>query len=245
MASPDSPKATPRRVRPLDALRGIRALLRDPDDTAKVFDIIDALAGRAIEHSFRRLRSTETGRRLIAERPRLVETLSDRERLLSMPVGSLGRCYAEFVGRENLSASGLADASAHVADRRQEAMPEEFVWFTERLRDTHDLWHVATGYNRDLVGEASLLAFSYAQTRNRGIGFIVLVAYLRAGRQGLTGARAMIREGYRRGKAAAWLPGQDWEALLARPLAEVRHELGLGDPPVYEEVRSEGAPAPA
>ena len=59
----------------------------------------------------------------------------------------------------------------------------------------------------------------------------------------MTGARAMIREGYRRGKAAAWLPGQDWEALLSRPLAEVRQELGLGDPPVYDEVRSEGAPA--
>ena len=41
------------RIRPLDALRGIRALLRDPDDTSKVFDIIDALSGRSIERSFR------------------------------------------------------------------------------------------------------------------------------------------------------------------------------------------------
>jgi len=47
-----------------------------------------------------------------------------------------------------------------------------------RMRDTHDLWHVVTGYKGDLVGEASLLAFLFAQTRNPGVGFIVAVALL-------------------------------------------------------------------
>jgi len=67
----------------------------------------------------------------------------------------------------------------------------------------HDLWHVATGYGRDLVGEASLLAFSYAQTRNRGVGLIVAVAGLRASGD-FAFARPMIVEGYRRGKRAQW-----------------------------------------
>jgi hypothetical protein len=30
------------------------------------------------------------------------------------------------------------------------------------------------------------------------------------------------------------LPGADWEALLPRPLDDVRGQLGLGDPPSYK-----------
>ena len=41
----------------------------------------------------------------------------------------------------------------------------------------HDLWHVTTGYGRDALGELSLLAFTYAQEKNRGIGAIVLYGY--------------------------------------------------------------------
>jgi len=37
-------------------------------------------------------------------------------------------------------------------------------------------------------------------------------------------ARQALLEGLRRGGRAAWLPGQDWEALLARPLEEVRRQ---------------------
>ena len=40
---------------------------------------------------------------------------------------------------------------------------------------------VVTGYNRDLVGEASLLSFTFAQIRNPGIGVIVAMAYWLAG----------------------------------------------------------------
>ena len=108
----------------------------------------------------------------------------------------------------------------------------------------HDLWHVATGYGRDLVGEAALLAFSYAQTRNRGVGFIVAIAWLRASGD-FAFARPIIVEGYRRGKRAAWLPGQDWEWLLTQPLGAVRERLGLGEPPAYAERRSAGAPVAA
>jgi ubiquinone biosynthesis protein COQ4 len=110
----------------------------------------------------------------------------------------------------------------------------------ERLRDMHDLWHVVSGYGRDLVGEASLLTFTFAQTWNPGVGFIAAVAYLRIG--DVPGARGLLREAFRRGRRAAWLPGEDWEALLALPLDEVRSRLRVGRPPCYEGVRSTGAP---
>jgi ubiquinone biosynthesis protein COQ4 len=238
MAATTAPRHSDR-IRPLDALRAMRGLLANPDDTALVFEIIEALSGRTRTKVFDRFVRTESGQRLLTTRPNLLAQLTDRESLLALPPGTLGRTYGEFMSRERISADGLVDASE---DWLREDLSAERRWFADRLRDTHDLWHVVTGYGRDLIGEASLLAFTYAQTRNPGIGFIVAVAYLKA--RGINRpARRLLRDGYRRGRRAAWLPGVEWEALLAQPLARVREQLGVGDPPVYEAVRSEGAPA--
>lgn len=228
------------RMRPLLALCAMRALLRNPDDTARVFDVIQALGGRNGERAFERFRRSAVGARVLAERRDLLVALGDREKLLALPPGALGRSYAEFMGREQISAQGLAEASL-AAGGADPALSAERRLFGARLRDMHDLWHVLTGYGRDLLGEASLLAFSYAQTRNRGVGLIVATAWWKARRA--PAFRRMLKEGYRRGRRAAWLPAQDWEALLARPLDEVRAQLGLGEPPRYEPVRSAGAPA--
>jgi hypothetical protein len=57
------------------------------------------------------------------------------------------------------------------------------------------------------------------------------------------GARKVIIGGLLRGRRAAWLPAAAWESLLARPLEEVRRELGLTDPPSYDPVYSTDARA--
>ncbi len=227
------------RIQPLVALRALRDLIRDPDDTSHVFVVIAALSSRSDTRLYNRFRTSPAASRLLKERPALLEVLSDREALLAMPVGTLGRTYGEFMNREQISADGLVEADRFEADID---MPEERRWFGERLRDMHDLWHVVTGYKRDLVGEACLLAFTYAQLRNPGIGLIVAAAYWKAGSD-FSYARPLMRDAYRRGKSAHWLPEQRWEELLAKPLLEVRQQLCVGDPPEYEQVRSDGAPA--
>jgi ubiquinone biosynthesis protein COQ4 len=229
-------------MRPLQAWRAIRALLRNPDDTSQVFLIIEALSGGSFERLFQRFVGTESGRRVLLERRRLIDRLDDREALLALPPETLGHQYARFMEREQISAGGLANASMEGRTEERESDPMRQL-VSERLRDMHDLWHVAGGYGRDLLGEAALLAFTYAQTRNRGIGFIVLVALWRV--RGSEGRpfRELIRAGYRRGRSAAWLPAADWEAMLERPVDAVRRDLHLGEPPTYDAVRSEGAPA--
>lgn len=225
------------RIRPLDAYRAWKKLSADPDRTEYVFEIISALSGRSGERQFRRFAKTDTGRRILAEERDLLSTLSDREALRALPEGSLGHSYAAFMDAEQISADGLVDASES-ADREHHPDPHVDRFF-RRLRDAHDVWHVVSGYGRDLRGEATLLSFTFAQERNPGIGFIVAMIYLR----GEAEERRMLRDGYRRGKQAAWLPAADWEALLPLPLDTVREQLEVGPPPVYEAVRSEGAPA--
>ncbi|MEM9177887.1 MAG: Coq4 family protein [Myxococcota bacterium] len=229
-------------IRFREAWDAIRILMRDPDDTAQVFRIIRALSGNSQERAFQRFLRSENGPKILAEKRVLLDTLSDRAYLESLPQGTLGRAYADFTAREQITADGLVDASESAPRDDEEVLDPRRVLFGQRVRDSHDLWHVVTGYGRDLFGEAALLSFTYRQIRNRGVGFIVAVAYLKS-RGAMAGERVMIRDGFRRAGRAEWLPGADWEALLERPLDEVRRTLGVEPIESYEGLRSEGAPA--
>lgn len=226
-----------RPLRPLVAWRAMQDLFADPEETSHVFRIIRALStSRRFTNLFNKVLAEPDGRRLLEKSQPLMEILNDRDRLRALPVGTLGHEYVRFMDAEKITADGLEEASQTdeniFFDRRAERLGL-------RLRDMHDLWHVTTGYGRDFVGEDALLAFTYAQTRNLGIGFIALLAYLRFRREGIRHPLPVIREGYRRGRAARLLPAADWEALLERPLSEVRETLGIGEPPVYEPVTAE------
>jgi ubiquinone biosynthesis protein COQ4 len=223
-------------IRFCDAWRALKELIADPDRTDQVFVIIDALAGNSGEKQYRRFEATPIGQRVLSEERDILAVLSDRDTLAALPQGTLGSSYVMFMNAEKISADGLVGASEEGGDTRRRQHADR-LRFGLRIRDSHDLWHVATGYNRDLLGEAMLLAFTFAQTRNPGIGAIAAMAFLRAG--GIAGARRMIWQAYKRGRQAAWLPGADWETLLSRPLDEVRAELRLQDLQVYEEMRSQ------
>jgi ubiquinone biosynthesis protein COQ4 len=210
----------------------MRALRKNPDDTAQVFRIVAALSGRHAERLLARLRATPQGRHLLEARPNLLDALTDTDGLRALPEESLGRAYLDFLEREGITTEGLVRASL---EGRDPEVPADVAYVRNRVRDMHDLWHVVTGYQGDLLGEAALLAFTFGQTRNPGLLFIVSVALLK-GRT--ANARRFILEGFRRGIAARWLPEQDWESLLARPLADARRELGVGAPPVYQPYRS-------
>jgi ubiquinone biosynthesis protein COQ4 len=230
-------------VQPRRALRAIRTLMQDPERTDQVFEIIDALAGDASERGLARMRTTQIGPRLLADKDRIIESLRDREFLRSLPADSLGRAYLAFMERENLSADGLVEASA--ARQRVENDADQS-FYNMQLRDMHDLWHIVTGYGRDSFGELCVLAFTYAQTRNRGIGAIVMFGVRNASRViGLRAALRGVSEGYRRGRAAAWLPAQDWRALLAMPLDAVRQALNIAPARHYTPAAITVAPAEA
>ncbi len=230
------------RIHPIEGWRALRALISNPDDTAQVFRVIRALSGRSFERLLERTRIHPTGARILAEERHLLPVLSDRSRLLALPEGTLGHTYAEFMEQEQISADGLAQASTEQVPEAASRLGPDGEILGERLRDMHDLWHVVSGYGRDLLGEASLLAFTYAQTRNRGIGAIVGYALWRLWRGGAKDAVDLVRGGYRRGKNAEFLPAQDWEALLELPLSQVRAQLRVEPAPDYEQQRSSGAP---
>jgi len=223
------------RLRPLVALRAVRSLMRNREDTHQVFLLIDALRGKTTLRQFARFRQTETGRTVLAKRRRLLDRLSNRESLAALPAGSLGRAYYDFMASEKLSADGLVEASQ--VSMRALPVGDDLTLFRERSREMHDLLHVVTGYGRDPLGEACLVAFSYAQTGLKG--FAVIAAYaarkISRSRPGQPVRRAVF-EGYRHGRNAGWLPGADWEALLAEPVEAIRTQFAVKPPNYYRKV---------
>jgi len=211
--------------RPLQAMRALGRLVDDPRDTAQVFVIMRALAGDAIARGQTRFAATPTGAAVLASRRDLLASLTDRGALAGLPEGSLGRAYLDLVQRAGITAEGLVAASEEAATDYATLTPDQAL-YARRLRDSHDLWHVVTGYGTDPFGEVCVVAFSHPQTGNLGFAAIAVIGALKTAREtGNLGVFAAVWRAWRDGRRAAWFPGQDWEARLAQPLAVVRKEL--------------------
>ncbi len=224
--------ATPR-LHPIAALRAVRSLMRNREDTHQVFLLIEALRGKTTLRQFARFRQTEIGRAVLGERRHLLDRLSDRASLAALPAGTLGRAYYDFMASESLSAEGL------VAVSRIERPPaaDDVTLFRERNREMHDLLHVLTGYGRDPLGEACLVAFSYAQTKLKGFAVIAVFAARRIARaRPGQPVRRTVFEGYRHGRSAGWLPGADWEALLTQPVEAIRAQFAVKPATYYHAI---------
>ena len=221
----------------IHAVRSLRRLLADKEDTTQVFEIMRALNGTATSRGYLKLLETGQGGRIAYERVELARLLMDDAWLDGLPAGSVGAVYREFVRSERLSAEGLAEVSRTGAPSIEEAHP--YAWFGRRTRDVHDIWHILSGYGRDALGESCLVAFSYAQTKGLGWALIAVGAALRS-REGPPDQpyRKAIWQGYRRGKAAAWLLGEDYQRLLAEPLEAACRRLNITPPTVYDSIPS-------
>src|SRR5262245_38314514 len=185
-ATVDIPPPPPERpVEWRRAVRALRELLNDPDQTQKAFEVFLALDGGHTEAFFLRLLAAPHGRSLVAERPCLLSRLSDRAALAELPEGSFGRAYLAYLERTGLDPGGLVRLKTEMEAQAQ-AMGEELPvydpvreWFRVRGILMHDLWHVLTDYGTDELGEAALLAFSYAQLPGRANRLLVVGAALR------------------------------------------------------------------
>ena len=218
------------------ALRSLQKLLADKEDTRQVFEIMRALSGDAIPRAYDRLLTLPEGGRMAFEHAEFAERLTDDAWLDSLPEGSVGAAYRHFIRTEQISADGLAEISRE--GETEIDAPHPHAWMARRARDVHDVWHILSGYHRDALGEACLVSFSYPQTKSLGWVIIALGAASRARKSEYPMLKAMW-QGYRRGKAAGWLLGQDYERLMAEPLEAARKRLNITPATIYDAIPAE------
>jgi ubiquinone biosynthesis protein COQ4 len=222
----------------------MRALFREPDDTEHALDFLYALGSGAFERSFSKAAASDAGRALLAERPCLLDALSDRARLTALPEDSLGRAYLAYLERNGFEPRGLLELEHRVEARweREEGVPRldpARAWFRDRSLLTHDLLHLLTGYDTDDLGEATLLAFCLGHFGGIGQTVLTLGAALKCARASGWGFLRQDFRAWQRGRRAAHLAVLPWEELLPLRLDTVRRLAGVADP---ERAHPDGIP---
>lgn len=230
-----APPALP--LRPFAALQAVTRLVRNKEDTTQVFEISNALSRGSHNKLFARFVRSAYGRRVVEDNIKMENILGNFDKLRTMPEGSFGRSYLEFMESGELTPEGLInvaeDSGIAMRDSEYEAYSRVFM----HMETTHDVWHVLTGYNRDALGELCLLEVSSVLTYNKafllitGIGGLVMKKQNRS-----LPIWAIRKEALRIGKAMNWLPEIDFEALLTLPLEKVRAKLNIETPIKYNAV---------
>ena len=227
------------------AIDAIRKLLANGDDTTQVFRIMRALNVGDSMNNYGRLIATAKGGRIAHDHVELAARFSDPAFVASFAPGTVGAAYRHFLETTGYSADGLVQVSK--LEPTEDDMAHPYAWFGRRVRDTHDIWHVLTGYQADeSMGEAALVAFSYAQVGGLGWAFIGSAAALKSIK--VTGGRLFAKavwEGYRHGRRAKWISGEDYLELLHEPLDAARARLGIAEPVAYKHAQRELGPAMA
>lgn len=229
---PDRPQL---QYKPLRAWKNFRLLMKDKEDTSLVFKIYESLPSKDFMPRVAELTLSERGEVLRSSEPSLPEILDDHATLRQTPKGSLAHAYCDFMESEGLTAAGLV-AEAESLGRAK--FDDAVQWFADRSRDTHDLFHVLTGYGRDALGEQCVLLFTHGQSPTQGH---LLIGYAGSAniKKMVWGSKApvmgAVRQAKRTGRGAPRLIEQPIRELLKRPLEEVRAELNIPEPTQYRE----------
>jgi ubiquinone biosynthesis protein Coq4 len=209
-----------------------RLLVSDPGDTDKVFDVADATASApAAQESVRWLRRDPQMAALMDERY-LKATPWSIDELIRFPKGSLG----QVLGSE-LAARGFDPEFYRRLDVVDDGTYVELRW-----RQTHDLWHVITGFETHEIGELGLQAVYLVQCHLPISSLLVASGLvgttLNAPEQTAYLLRA-LDAGAELGTRAKCLLAQKWEEGLDRPVEDWQRELNVT--PVDMEALERGA----
>lgn len=207
----------------LRVARGMRALgrlRRNPGDTEQALEAAVLLNVGRFPRIIAEFEAEAEGREVLRARPAIDCEHINLAELGRLPEGTLGQAYSAFLTSRNLTPEVFVPPRA-VRD-------ENVRYLSQRMRQTHDLWHVLTGYDTDVIGEIELQAFMYAQL---GTPFSLVVALFGLGRAQPRSLALPLRvwAAFARGKRAEPLAWRFWERNFTTPLAELRRTLRLAD----------------
>lgn len=203
----------------LRAYKAFKKLRRNLANTTFIFEILHALNPPSLRWSYNQMLKTETGGEMAyvsEEISQYFSTLSDR------PEGSVGReCHKLFPDQETL----LRISRRKSSNNNWIEAKHPYNWMARRYRDTHDTWHILTGYPANDTGEICLAAFSFAQKKSLGWFMICLLGLLKYGPtyENLF----MVKHAYLRGKNAKFLLAENYDVLFSEDLESARKRLNI------------------
>jgi ubiquinone biosynthesis protein COQ4 len=151
---------------------------------------------------------------------RYIPSAHDLDLLLTYPENSLGYIYAAAMKKSgfdpNLHAGMTIESDADYVELR--------------LSQTHDIWHILTGFSTSLIGEIGLQAFHLPQFPYPLATMLIansLISSTLSDPAQLPALIAAIGQGWRMGESAKALFAQKWEEAWDKPLTQWRSELNI------------------
>ena len=207
------------RIQSLRMLAGLGKFLQHPDDLQSVYAVAASVQGSPMAAQMMRHMLSQPGIASMIQqqwRPAPI----DLDALEQLPPGSLGHCYASQLKSQGITPQTLIDPTPITSDK-------EFI--VHRLKETHDIVHVLTGFGVDGVGEIGLQAFNLAQNRSPLAVLLIFGGMLMTLQddEPLEELLHAISRGFEMGLKAECVVGYRLEDAWERPLNEWRMELNL------------------
>ena len=144
--------------------------------------------------------------------------------LLRLPGDTLGGAYARHMRANDLRPDFYQDATPH----------HRMHYLRMRMRQTHDIWHVLSGFGTDEFGEVGLQGFYFAQFTNGQSALIASAAMLKSVLRGRFGDLEKhidaFCEGYCNGKRAERLLEVKWEQMWGESVPSLRRRYRIAEP---------------
>jgi ubiquinone biosynthesis protein COQ4 len=200
----------------LKVVKGFIAFTNNPSQTEAVFDIADGLRQTDIYQQFLEYAHSQPAiAQLIQDR--YFAPVVDLEQLLNFPPTSLGYHYA----------TAMKQAGLQPDFYRNIAIVDDYSYIAMRLRQTHDVWHIITGFSTDLAGEVGLQAFTLAQMRSPLAVAVIAasITYTLKSSGSLSLIVESMQQGWQMGENSPPFFAQKWEENWEKPLSEWRADL--------------------
>lgn len=151
---------------------------------------------------------------------RYIPPAHDLDQLLTYPENSLGYIYATAMKKSgfdpNLHAGMTAKSDAHYVELR--------------LSQTHDIWHIITGFDTSAIGEIGLQAFHLPQFPYPLATMLIansLMASTLFDPKQLPSLLNAIAQGWQMGETSQALFAQKWEEAWDKPVTQWQTELNI------------------
>ncbi len=213
----------PAPVRWRRALVALAKVLKNPDETDQVLIFTNYANAGSNADRFELFFADPRGAKLFADQRAIDSHTIDLDALYALPSGTLGHAYASFMKRHGLTPNVFDGPPDDIKDPRR-------AYVIQRMRQTHDLWHVVTNAETDPAGEFALQAFYWAQLGAPSSGILAALGTLKT----LRHERRIIRDVLamiKLGRMADRMPTFDWEDHWMTPVTEVRKLLHLPEAP--------------
>jgi ubiquinone biosynthesis protein Coq4 len=213
-------------------LRGTKAFLRllfdDSGNLAPVLELSTSLIDtHAFQLAVEDMKAVPEVAEIIAER--YMASSHNLDALLQYPKDSLGYAYAS-----SMKQAGFQTLAAEVE------IDSDTSYVENRWQQTHDIWHIITGFDTSEIGEIGLQAFYLAQFQLPLASMLIanaLIATTLWQPEVLSPLLSAIARGGEMGQTVKPLIAQKWEEAWEKPVSVWQAELNVQPVSQFELAR--------